>query len=100
MRVSTEGQVDKYSIESQIGMCVNLAKSKGISEDEIIVLIKDRESGDNLNRPMINYLIFLLQSVIDDHAIFLHPNRMSRELHQQTETAHKIWGARKDFWFV
>lgn len=99
-RVSTDGQVEKYSLESQIEMGVNLAKSKGISEDAIIVLIEDGEAGDNPNRPMINYLIFLLQYGIGDHAIFLHPNRMSRELHQQTETAHKIWGAGKDFWFV
>lgn len=99
-RVSTDGQVEKYSLESQIELCVNLAKSKGISEDEIIVLIEDGESGDNPNRPMINYLIFLLQYGIGDHAIFLHPDRMSRHLHLQTEVSHKIWGAGKDFWFV
>ncbi|WGU92036.1 recombinase family protein [Paenibacillus dendritiformis] len=99
-RVSTDGQVEKYSLESQIEMGVNLAKSKGISEDAIIVLIEDGEAGDNPNRQMINYLIFLLQYGIGDHAIFLHPDRMSRHLHLQTEVSHKIWGAGKDFWFV
>lgn len=99
-RVSTEGQVDKYSIESQIEKCVALAKQRGINEDELVVLIEDGESGDNPNRPMINYACFLLEYGIGDHIIFLHPDRMSRLLHLQSQISHRIWSLGKDFWFV
>ncbi|MGM1044708.1 MAG: recombinase family protein [Bacillota bacterium] len=99
-RVSTDGQVDKYSIESQIERCVELAKRKGINEDEIIVLIEDGESGDNPNRPMINYACFLLEYGIGDYVIFLHPDRMSRLLHLQNQISNRIWSLGKDFWFV
>ncbi|MDP9675403.1 DNA invertase Pin-like site-specific DNA recombinase/regulator of replication initiation timing [Paenibacillus jamilae] len=99
-RVSTDGQVDNYSIESQIERCMDLAKQKGIKEEEVVVLIEDGESGDNPNRPMINYVLFLLEYGIGDHVIFLHPNRMSRFLHLQTQLSNRIWGLGKDFWFV
>lgn len=99
-RVSTDGQVDNYSIESQVERCVYLAKQKGINEDEVVVLIEDGESGDNPNRPMINYVLFLLEYGIGDHVIFLHPNRMSRFLHLQTQLSNRIWSMGKDFWFV
>ncbi|MDP9676950.1 DNA invertase Pin-like site-specific DNA recombinase [Paenibacillus jamilae] len=99
-RVSTDGQVDNYSIESQIERCMDLAKQKGIKEDEVVVLVEDGESGDNPNRPMINYALFLLEYGIGDHVIFLHPNRMSRFLHLQTQLSNRIWSMGKDFWFV
>ncbi|QDA29711.1 recombinase family protein [Paenibacillus polymyxa] len=99
-RVSTDGQVDNYSIESQIERCMDLGKQKGINEDEVVVLIEDGESGDNPNRPMINYALFLLEYGIGDHVIFLHPNRMSRFLHLQTQLSNRIWSMGKDFWFV
>ncbi|MET3209610.1 UNVERIFIED_CONTAM: site-specific DNA recombinase [Paenibacillus sp. PvR008] len=99
-RVSTDGQVDNYSIESQVERCMDLAKQKGINEDEVVVLVEDGESGDNPNRPMINYALFLLEYGIGDHMIFLHPNRMSRFLHLQTQLSNRIWGMGKDFWFV
>ncbi|MEK4006561.1 recombinase family protein [Paenibacillus sp. FSL H3-0333] len=99
-RVSTDMQVDNYSIESQIERCVNLANQKGITDDEIVVLVEDGESGDNPNRPMINYVCFLLEYGIGDHAIFLHPSRMSRFLQLQTQISNRIWGLGKDFWFV
>lgn len=99
-RVSTDGQVDNYSIESQIERCMDLAKQKGINEDEVVVLVEDGESGDNPNRPMINYALFLLEYGIGDHVIFLHPNRMSRFLHLQTQLSNRIWSMGKDFWFV
>ncbi|KAF6565267.1 recombinase family protein [Paenibacillus sp. EKM202P] len=99
-RVSTDGQVDNYSIESQIERCMDLGRQKGIKEDEVVVLIEDGESGDNPNRPMINYILFLLEYGIGDHVIFLHPNRMSRFLHLQTQLSNRIWGMGKDFWFV
>ncbi|QNR65065.1 recombinase family protein [Paenibacillus peoriae] len=99
-RVSTDGQVDNYSIESQIERCMDLGKQKGITEDEVVILIEDGESGDNPNRPMINYALFLLEYGIGDHVIFLHPNRMSRFLHLQTQLSNRIWSMGKDFWFV
>lgn len=99
-RVSSDGQVDNYSIESQIDRCVEFAIGKGINEDEIVVLIEDGESGDNPNRPMINYACFLLEYGVGDHVIFLHPNRMSRFLNLQTQISNRIWSLGKDFWFV
>jgi DNA invertase Pin-like site-specific DNA recombinase len=89
-RVSTDGQVDNYSIESQVERCKDMAQNKGIKEDEIIMLVEDGESGDNPNRPMINYALFLLEYGVGDHVIFLHPNRMSRFLHLQTQLSNRI----------
>ncbi|MCM3257140.1 recombinase family protein [Paenibacillus lautus] len=99
-RVSSDGQVEKYSIDSQIELCVALAKQNGIGEDELVVLIEDGESGDNPNRPMINYVCFLLEYGIGDYVIFLHPDRMSRLLHLQGQISNRIWGLGKDMWFV
>ncbi|MFB5758892.1 recombinase family protein [Paenibacillus medicaginis] len=99
-RVSTDGQVDNYSIESQIERCIDFGKQKDIEENEMLVLVEDGESGDNPNRPMINYALFLLEYGIGDHVIFLHPNRMSRFLNLQTQLSNRIWALGKDFWFV
>jgi len=99
-RVSTDMQVDNYSLETQVERCSELAFQKGIKEEEIVVLVEDGESGDNPNRPMINYAIFLLEYGIGDHIIFLHPNRMSRFLNLQTQLSNRIWALGKDFWFV
>ncbi|OAB45985.1 recombinase family protein [Paenibacillus glacialis] len=101
VRVSTDGQVDNYSIESQIQRCINEAKEKFfINENEIIVLVEDGESGDNPNRPMINYILFLFSKGIGNKVIFLHPDRLSRYLNLQQQISHEIWGMGCDLHFV
>ncbi|PIH58996.1 recombinase family protein [Paenibacillus sp. LK1] len=100
-RVSSEIQIDNYSLESQIEICVNEAKTKfDISKDEIIVLREEAESGDNPNRPMLNYILFLLEKGLGSKVIFLHPDRLSRHLHLQQQITHKIWELGCDLHFV
>lgn len=101
VRVSTDGQVDNYSIESQIDRCVKEVKEKFlIKDDEIIVLVEDGESGDDPNRPMINYVLFLFSKGIGNKVFFLHPDRLSRYLHLQQQISHEIWGMGCDLHFV
>lgn len=100
-RVSSDIQIDNYSLESQIEICVNEAKIKfNINEDEIVVLREEAESGDNPNRPMLNYILFLLEKGIGTKVIFLHPDRLSRHLHLQQQITHKIWELGCDLHFV
>ncbi|WP_145413496.1 recombinase family protein [Paenibacillus xylanexedens] len=100
-RVSSDMQIDNYSLESQIDICVKDAKDKfDISEDEIIVLREEAESGDNPNRPMLNYILFLLQKGLGTKVIFLHPDRLSRHLHLQQQITHQIWELGCDLHFV
>ncbi len=100
-RVSSDIQIDNYSLESQIDICVKDAKDKfDINEDEIIVLREEAESGDNPNRPMLNYILFLLQKGLGTKVIFLHPDRLSRHLHLQQQITHQIWELGCDLHFV
>lgn len=100
-RVSSDIQVDNYSLESQTQICVKEAKEKfDISEHEIIVLREEAESGDNPNRPMLDYILFLLEKGIGNTVIFLHPDRLSRHLHLQQQITHKIWELGCDLHFV
>lgn len=100
-RVSSDIQVDNYSLESQTQVCVKEAKEKfGITEDEIIVLREEAESGDNPNRPMLNYILFLLEKGLGTKVIFLHPDRLSRHLHLQQQITHQIWELGCDLHFV
>nr|WP_186322860.1 recombinase family protein [Paenibacillus xylanexedens] len=100
-RVSSDMQIDNYSLESQIDICVKDAKDKfDINEDEIIVLREEAESGDNPNRPMLNYILFLLEKGLGTKVIFLHPDRLSRHLHLQQQITHKIWELGCDLHFV
>lgn len=100
-RVSSDIQIDNYSLESQIDICVKEAKTKfDINEDEIIVLREEAESGDNPNRPMLNYILFLLEKGLGNRVIFLHPDRLSRHLHLQQQITHRIWELGCDLHFV
>ncbi|MGV2887249.1 recombinase family protein [Paenibacillus taichungensis] len=100
-RVSSEIQIDNYSLESQIEICINEAKTKfDINKDQIIVLREEAESGDNPNRPMLNYILFLLEKGLGNKVIFLHPDRLSRHLHLQQQITHKIWELGCDLHFV
>lgn len=100
VRVSTDQQVDNYSIESQIDLCIKEAIKKGISESEILVCVEEGESGDDPNRPMLNYILFLLEKGIGKSVIILHPNRLSRYLHLQQSVTHKIWECGCELHFV
>ncbi|GGH46348.1 resolvase-like protein [Paenibacillus silvae] len=100
-RVSSDIQVDNYSLESQTQICIKEAKEKfDINEDEIIVLREEAESGDNPNRPMLDYILFLLEKGIGNKVIFLHPDRLSRHLHLQQQITHKIWELGCELHFV
>ncbi|MGN7354406.1 recombinase family protein [Paenibacillus amylolyticus] len=100
-RVSSDIQIDNYSLESQIDICVKEAKTKfDINEDELIVLREEAESGDNPNRPMLNYILFLLEKGLGNKVIFLHPDRLSRHLHLQQQITHRIWELGCDLHFV
>lgn len=100
-RVSSDIQIDNYSLESQIDVCVKEAKAKfEINEEEIIVLREEAESGDNPNRPMLNYILFLLEKGLGTKVIFLHPDRLSRHLHLQQQITHQIWELGCDLHFV
>ncbi len=100
-RVSSDIQIDNYSLDTQTEICVKEAYEKfGFNEDEIIVLREEAESGDNPNRPMLNYIIFLLSKGIGTKVIFLHPDRLSRHLHLQQQITHKIWELGCDLHFV
>ncbi|NMI04812.1 recombinase family protein [Paenibacillus sp. SZ31] len=100
-RVSSDIQIDNYSLESQIEICISEAKTKfDINKDEIIVLREEAESGDNPNRPMLNYILFLLEKGLGTKVIFLHPDRLSRHLHLQQQITHKIWELGCDLHFV
>ena len=44
--------------------------------------------------------MFLLEYGIGDYVIFLHPDRMSRLLHLQSQVSNRIWGLGKDLLFV
>ncbi|WP_440112204.1 recombinase family protein [Paenibacillus sp. QZ-Y1] len=100
-RVSSDIQIDNYSLKSQIEICVSEAKAKfDINEEEIIVLREEAESGDNPNRPMLNYILFLLEKGLGNKVIFLHPDRLSRHLHLQQQITHKIWELGCELHFV
>ncbi|GFN32386.1 recombinase family protein [Paenibacillus xylaniclasticus] len=100
-RVSSDGQIDNYSIDTQIERCIFHAKTKlNIEEDELLICIEEGESGDNPNRPMLNYMMFLLEKGIGKSIIILHPNRLSRYLHLQQNIAHRVWEMGCDLHFV
>ncbi|PZT54353.1 recombinase family protein [Paenibacillus silvae] len=100
-RVSSDLQIDNYSLDSQIDVCIREAKDKfDINKDEIIVLREEAESGDNPNRPMLNYILFLLKKGLGTKVIFLHPDRLSRHLHLQQQITHQIWELGCDLHFV
>lgn len=102
VRVSTDDQAKYgYSLESQIERCVRYAESKHhYSREQLMILVEAGEHGDNPDRPLINYLLYLLERGIGSKAIFLHPDRMSRYLHLQIELSSKIWDLGCDIEFV
>lgn len=102
VRVSSDDQARHgYSLESQIERCAELARNKFQYRDEnMMVLIEAGERGDNPDRPMINYVLELLQRGVGQKVFFLHPDRMSRYLYLQMEISARIWDLGCDMEFV
>lgn len=101
VRVSTDGQVEKYSLTSQIEECTSYAeKSFGYTDKELLVCVEEGESGDDPNRPALNNALFLLSAGVGKKLIVLHPDRLSRSLSLQTSLSEKIWSMGCDIDFV
>lgn len=76
-RVSTQGQKEGYSLESQKSAC--LKKAEELSA-EVIYHLEDTYTGAELERPALNQLRELVQSRQIDAVICLDPDRLSRNL--------------------
>ncbi|GIP32624.1 recombinase family protein [Paenibacillus sp. J2TS4] len=101
-RVSTDDQARHgFSLESQIERCVNFSRSKyNYAENQLLVLVEAGEHGDNPDRPMLKYLMFLVEQGIGSKVFFLHPDRMSRYLQLQIELSSRLWDLGCDIEFV
>ncbi|WP_227774486.1 recombinase family protein [Paenibacillus sp. NAIST15-1] len=102
VRVSTDDQAKHgYSLESQIERCAEHQKQKyNADDDEILVIVEEGESGDNPDRPALNYLLYLVEEGMGRVVYVLHPDRLSRFLHLQTNVSMRIWNAGCDLQFV
>lgn len=102
VRVSTDDQAKHgYSLESQIERCAEQAKKKyGVNDEEILAIVEEGESGDNPDRPALNYLLYLVEEGMSKVVYVLHPDRLSRFLHLQTNVSMRIWNAGCDLQFV
>lgn len=100
-RVSTEDQVKGYSLDSQIEICANKAKKDyGYKDDEIIAIVELGVSGDNSNRPAINYALHLLENGIGRKMFVLHPDRLARDLYLQMQFTRRVWSYGCDIEFI
>ncbi|MBC9783803.1 recombinase family protein [Heliobacterium chlorum] len=91
-RVSTDEQAERYSLSSQIDNMTDFCKRKfGVSEDEILVVAESGKSGDDPNRPALNWLLDLMEKGIGRHLVTLHPNRLSRDSYLQSQIFHRVW---------
>ncbi|WP_010273580.1 recombinase family protein [Paenibacillus senegalensis] len=102
VRVSTEDQARHgYSLESQIERCAAYALSRlACRNEELLAVVEAGERGDNPDRPMMNYVLELLEQGIGQKVILLHPDRLSRYLFLQMELTAKIWDRGGDIEFV
>jgi site-specific DNA recombinase len=99
-RVSTSDQVDKYSLSTQVEECAEFAYQKfGYTDDDLISLIEEGESGDDPNRPALNNALMLLEKGVGKKLIVLHPDRLSRSLSLQTRVSERIWSLGCDIEF-
>lgn len=86
VRVSTEEQAQKgYSIESQIALCKEKAKT-----DEVLEYIDDGFSGEFLDRPALSRLREDLKAGLIDEVICYDPDRLSRKLMNQLIISEEI----------
>ena len=78
-RVSSEGQIENYSIETQLQAIREYALQNGI--DIVREFTENGVTGAKLNRPALNELRDNVSNV--DTVIFFDPDRMSRNLVNQ-----------------
>lgn len=80
-RVSSDDQVDNYSLESQVDLCKDYAiKHLGYEEDELMAFIEEGEMGDNPDRPALNYMLKLLtKDGIGEVVIVYDSDRLARD---------------------
>lgn len=101
VRVSTGGQVDKYSLDSQIDLCKDYAiETLGYTEDELIACVELGMSGDNVDRVAMNNALSLLEKGIGQTLIILHPDRLSRDSNLQAIISNRVWNAGCELSFV
>ncbi|GIM44491.1 resolvase-like protein [Collibacillus ludicampi] len=102
-RVSTTDQAERgYSLESQVEKCYELAKKNGYKDDEILAIVEAGKSGDDPNRPALNFALQLLEYGVANGGKFicLHPDRFSRSSYQGTSVMYKIWSYGTDIEYV
>lgn len=101
-RVSTTDQARHgFSLDSQIERCKDRAmNTHGYKEDEIITLVEAGGSGDDPNRPALNYALYLMEKGLGKKIIILHPDRLSRDNILQGIVSRKIWSLGVDIDFI
>lgn len=101
-RVSTVDQAEQgYSLQSQIDRCAKHAKTKfGYSDDELLAIIEPGQSGDNPDRPGINYALWLIEQGVGRKLIVLHPDRLARDNFLQHQLSNRVWSNGVDLEFV
>ncbi len=76
-RVSTLGQVEGYSLQTQKEETDNLARALGADE---IIYVEDAYTGTELNRPAMNKLREMIRDNECDLVVAYDPDRISRDL--------------------
>jgi len=101
-RVSTSDQAEQgYSLQSQVERCANHAKTQfGFTDDELIAIIEPGQSGDNPDRPGINYALWLIEQGVGRKLIILHPDRLARDNYLQHQLSDRVWSNGVDLEFV
>lgn len=80
IRVSTTGQEDGSSLESQRAACQRLADDHGYS---VVAVYRDVESGASIERKQFNAMLAAVQASELDAVICLTPDRLSRDMRHQ-----------------
>lgn len=91
-RVSSDDQVDNYSLESQVDLCKEYAINQlGYQEDELMAFIEEGEMGDNPDRPALKYMLKLLtKDEIGEVVIVYDSDRLARDNFLQRLILNKI----------
>ncbi|MGZ9868273.1 recombinase family protein [Priestia endophytica] len=81
VRVSSDDQLDNYSLESQIDLCTTYAIEKLFyREDELMVFVEEGEMGDNPDRPALNNMLnSLKKEKIGESVIVYDSDRLARD---------------------
>jgi site-specific DNA recombinase len=93
VRVSTDEQVDKFSIPSQIRALKELAAKRGYEIPPACEFIDDGYSGENTNRPALTQLRAAVRARAVDIVLAYEPDRLARRLSVQCVVADEIEAA-------